>query len=193
MDNLIRLRRTVAPAVEPLTTSQAKQQINWPDDDTTHDDKLELAITAAREQWEHDTDSATTTQTWVQTFAEFSDGMRLAMRPVIAVSGITYYDINNTQQTLSTSVYSLDAGTRQLRLQVDQDWPNTQDRWDCVEVTFTAGYGATGTSVPAVARQAMLLSLAWHFENPDMLAVDNSNDMRAYRNLVAQYQRSSYP
>lgn len=193
MDNLIRLRRSVAPAVEPLTTSQAKQQINWADDDTTHDDKLELAITAAREEWENNTDSATTTQTWVQTFAEFRDGMRLGMRPVIAISGITYYDINNTQQTLSTSVYGLDVGTRQLRLKVDQDWPSTQDRWDCIEVTFTAGYGAAGADVPAIARMAMLLSLAWHFENPDMMAIDNSKDRQAYRNLVAQYQRSSYP
>lgn len=193
MDTLIRRTRTVAPTVEPLTTSQAKKQLEIADSDTTHDDQIELLITAAREQWENDTDAATITQTWAETFAEFKDGMRLSMRPVISISSITYYDSNNAQQTLASSVYGLDAATRQIRLKSDQTWPGTYDRWDAITVTFTAGYGSSGSDVPAVARQAMLLWLGYHFENRDMMDIDNSRGQRAYELLVRRYMRASYP
>lgn len=193
MDTLIRRARTVAPTVEPLTTSQAKKQLEIGDSDTNHDDQVELLITAAREQWENDTDSATTTQTWTETFEEFSDGMRLSMRPVISISSITYYDTGDDQQTLGTSVYVLDPATRQIRLKSDQVWPGVYDRWDAITVTFTAGYGDSGSDVPAVARQAMLLWIAYHFENRDMMNADDSREQKAYQMLVRRYMRSTYP
>lgn len=193
MDTLIRRKRTVAPAIEPITTSQAKKQLEIADSDTTHDDQIELLIQEVREQWEHDTDSATITQTWTQTFEEFKDGMQLAMRPIISISSITYYDGDNTQQTLASSVYSLDDTTRQIRLDVDQTWPTTKSRWDAITVTFTAGYGASASDVPAIAKQAMLYLTGYMFENRDMLVSDAAYTQKPYELLTRRYMRTSYP
>ena len=150
-------------------------------------------ITEARQQVEHDADTALITQTWVQKFYGFEDPLQLVKRPIQSISSITYYDTGNSQQTLSSSVYSFDAQRRQIHLAYDQSWPDTVSRWDCVAVTFVCGFGDAASDVPEMYKQAMLLQIGFNFENRDMLMSDGNTSQRAYEALINRLMRSSYP
>lgn len=182
------------PTSEPVTLTQAKKQLEIAPSETDHDDHIDLLIQAAREQWEHDTDSACLTQTWrVNLESVDSDEIYLPKRPVASITSVKYYDTSNVQQTLSTSVYGLDAANRAIRLKHLQDWPTTVlDRWDTWEITYVCGY-ASAALVPAVAKQAMLLLVAHNFENRDMIMSESLQTLPVYEALVRRYMRSSYP
>jgi len=181
------------PTSEPVTLTQAKKQLEISTSDTAHDDQLTLLIQAAREQWEHDTDSCCLTQTLSVTLEEWEDDeIYLPKRPVQSITSITYYDTGNTQQTLSTSVYSLDAACRAVRLKYMQIWPAIVDRWDAVTVTYVAGY-TNASSVPAIAKQAILLLVGHYFENRDQLLGESMQTLPVYESLVRRFMRSSYP
>jgi uncharacterized phiE125 gp8 family phage protein len=182
-----------APALEPITLSEAKKQCEIAESDTAHDDQLDLLIQAAREQWESDTDSCCLTQVWsvsIDTFPGVT--FKLPKRPVKVIADITYYDAGNQLQLLGEEVYSLNAPARTVHLNTLQNWPSTYERWDAVNVTFAAGY-ATVAEVPAIHKQAIRLLVGYYFENRDMLMSDALQSVRAYESLVAKYLRSSYP
>lgn len=154
--------RTVAPALDLWSTAEVKSHLNvtFGDDDTL--------IGAIRDTVQQYLDGFTgylgrclLTQTWRQDLACFpgDDRLRLPFRPVSAVSGITYYDSNNTTQTLATTVYAgpfTDELGAYVILKFGQSWPVTYSREDAVSVTFAAGY-ATAAVVPAPIRAAALL------------------------------------
>ena len=175
-----------------MTLLQAKKQLEIASTDTAHDNQLQLLIQAAREQWEHDTDSCVLTQTLTCTAEYLCDGIEIPKRPIQSITSIKYYDTSNVQQTLSTAVYSLDAPRRQIRLKYLQSWPDNLDRWDSILITYVAGYTTVG-NVPAIAKQAILLLIAHYFENRDMLLNVAMEQVKAYEMLVRRYQRSTYP
>jgi uncharacterized phiE125 gp8 family phage protein len=179
------------PASEPVTLAQARKQLELSPNDTAHDDQLSLLIQAAREQWEHDTDSALITQSLSVTLPYFSDAyVLLPKRPIQSIISVTYYNEADQQQTLSTSIYDLDKPNRLLRLKTLQTWPSTGTRWDAVTVTYVAGH-ASVAAVPAIAKQAMLLLIGNYFENRDMIG--SAMSLGAYENLVSRFRRATYP
>lgn len=179
------------PATEPVTIHEAKKQVELAASDTAHDDALFLAMTAARQQWERDTQEYFISRSMTLTLDALSE-FRFPHRPVSAITSITYYDLDNVQQTLASSVYQLDAARSQLRLAYSQEWPATLDRWDAVAVNYTLGKYADSTQVPAVAKQAILLLVGYYFDS-NRGDNDRPNDQKAYERLVAKYMRSSYP
>lgn len=160
--------------------------------DTSSDAEINDRIQAAREQWEHDTDSSVFTQTLSVTAERFGGReILLPMGPVQSVAHVKYYDDANSLQTLSTSLYSVDLKEDAVRLDWDASWPTTYLRWDAVTVTYVAG-NATVAAVPQIAKQAMLLLIAYyHLGNRG--DNDRPNDLRAYENLLRRYLRSTYP
>lgn len=180
------------PTAEPVTLAEAKRQLFLAESDTSQDAELVSRIQAAREQWEHDTDSAILTQTLSVT----ADGFRgreiiLPSRPIQSVTHVKYYDDSDVLQTLSTSLYSLDINDRAVRLAWNATWPTTAIRWDAVTVTYVAG-NTSLSAVPAIAKQAMQLLIAYyHYGNRG--DNDRPNDQRAYEALVRRWMRSSYP
>ena len=175
-----------------MTILEAKKQLEIASSDTAHDEHILLNIQAAREQWEHDTDSALMTQTLKMTFPDFcDDDIDLARRPIQSITHIKYYDTGGTLTTLSSSVYGLDKPSREVRLSHLQQWPTVQDRWDGVAVTYVAGY-ASRSLVPAIAKQAILLLVGYYFD-ANRGDNDRPNDMRAYESLVTRFMRAGYP
>ena len=185
-------RRSVVPTnptTEPLQLSEAKKHLEIAPSDDTHDEHLRALIVAAREVWEHDTQSLTVARSVVEKIDAWPDeSWRFYYRPVSAVASVTYYDVANASQTLASSVYSLDATNRQLRLDVDQEWPDIEDRWDAITVTYTAGETLTSE----IAKHAMKLQISMLFGD-DLNKREYDNWAKAYENLVGRYQRSSYP
>lgn len=198
------------PTTEPITLSEAKKQLEISESDDAHDEQLRTAIQEAREQWESDTDSITCYQTLriktdriacpsqefpgtIGYFAYSLEGLVLPKRPIVSITSLKYYDVNNTLTTLPTSVYNLDTARGRIQLQYLQEWPSTVTRWDAWEITYQSGYSQDGTLVPAIAKRAMLLLIGHYFENRDMLIAPGMADMRAYENLVRKFMRSTYP
>lgn len=180
------------PATEPISLSQAKKQLEIPTSDTAHDDQLTLLIQAAREQWEHDTDTAVITQA-LRVFADRfdSDEVYIPRRPIQSITSVKYFDSLNVQQTLPADVYNLNSSKRTIELAYLKLWPMTLERWDAIEITFVAGF-TNAAAVPAIAKQAMLLLVGYYFENRDMIG-SMVTEVKAYENLVCRYQRASYP
>lgn len=187
------MRRSVSavtPTSEPLTLSEAKKHLEIAVADDTHDTHIRALITAAREVWEHDTQTLTVSRTVTENWDDWpGTNWRLYYRPVSAISTITYYDTDNSSQTLSSSVYSLDAPNGQLMLAVDQDWPSIETRWDAITATYTAGQ----TVVDEIAKQAMKLQVDIGFEMRGIAPVKKDDCIKAYENLVKRYMRGSYP
>lgn len=180
------------PTQEPLTIAEVKLHVNVADNDATFDAELMRHVQAAREQWEHDTDSRLLTQT-VRTRFEQLIGqiVKLPLRPIQSVTSITYYDSNDTEQTLSTDVYDVDLQRQSIRLKTNQSWPTLAVRWDAATVQYIVGL-TSRQLVPAIAKQAMLLLIGYYFE-ANRGDNDRPNDLRAYESLVARYMRSTYP
>lgn len=192
LDQNLRTTVTTQPVLEPLSLTQIRKHLEIAQSDDAHDAQLVDLLHAAREQWEHDTDSAVLTQTLQLKLDCLPPCIKLPKRPIQSVTSIAYYDSANASQTLSTSLYSLDAANRMIHQAYQQVWPGYASRWDAVTVTYVAGYSAQYL-VPAIAKQAMLLLIGYYFENRDMLANDIVYSRAAYEALVLRFMRSSYP
>lgn len=180
------------PTAEPITLAEAKRQLFLAESDISQDAELLTRIQAAREQWEHDTDTVMLTQTLSVT-AEMFAGRKIELtgRPIQSITSIVYYDENDTLQTFSSSKYSFNAPEREIELKWNEVWPVTEIRWDAVKITYVAG-NLSVAAIPAIAKQAMML-LITYYQYGNRGDNDRPNDLRAYEALVRRFMRSSYP
>lgn len=163
------LTTVTPPAVEPVTLSEAKAHIRV---DTSEDDTyIGTLITAARQWVEQYVDKALVDQQLVMRLDAFPYEIELP-RPPMVTSGtatavtLTYTLGDDTTAVLSASQYRVDRNStpgvvRQLR---DGSWPANLDDYNAIAVTWWAGHGATGASVPAAIRHAMLMLIGHWYE-----------------------------
>jgi uncharacterized phiE125 gp8 family phage protein len=167
------LSRATAPAVEPVTLSEAKAHLRV--DTTTDDAYIGSLITAAREWCEQYLDRTLVHTQWVMRFDKFPpDGtMDIELpRPPMATAGtttavaLTFTFENGTTSTYSTASYRVDRdgvpGT--VKTLYGQTWPPHLQDDNAISVTWWGGYGASGTSVPAAIRHAMLMLVGMWYE-----------------------------
>jgi len=165
--------RNAEPGVDLITTAQAKRWVRRDDDDDVED--IDLLIASAMSHLDGIDGilrRALINQEWIDVWNGFPVGDRLplALAPVSAVSSVSYSDENNSPQTLASGTYSLhrDFSGSYLRLASGGSWPATYERDDAVTVTYTAGYGAGATDVPAEIRLAAReLILDWYGSEGD--------------------------
>lgn len=156
------------PVVEPVTIEEVCDHLRI--DYRDHDDMLAGLIASARKWLEEAVlYRCLITQTCVDKFDAFDDPLRLHWGPASAVASIAYLDSNGTSQTLSTSIYELGTlhGQPHIRLKYGQVFPTTRDHQDAVTVTYSAGYGATGSSVPRPIRDAIKLAVQNLYDGED--------------------------
>ncbi len=186
------LKQTVAPAAEPVTLADAK---NWLRVDVTDDDSLITSmITEAREYVENHTGLALITQTWLYTLDIFppldtsymlirqprawlpqtrqflgSGGgvIRLPKPPLQSISSLKYLATDGTLTTLANTEYQIDTSKTPGRLApaYGKVWPVTRFNPAAVQVTFVAGFGASGSYVPGIFKRAIFMLLANWYEN----------------------------
>jgi len=159
-------KRTSEITVEPLSSEQARMQIGLDSADTSMDSMLTALITAAREYVEKYTNRSLITATWVAYMDSFESwGIELYKLPISEITSIKYYDTNNDKQTLDSDLYVTDVISEPARIipASGESWPDTYDRPNAVEITFTSGYGTTAASVPKTIQAAMLMLIA-HLE-----------------------------
>lgn len=165
------------PTAKPLDISEVRVHVRAPE--ATDDDAyLEALIDVATSRIEGPRGMIDSgyliSQTWRQDYSGWTCpdkcgciGLRLPFQPVQSIASVTYYDVNNAQQTVANTVYGLfkDQFGYYVDLLAGQSWPTDQStaRSDAVQVTCKVGYGDTGAAVPAAIRQAMLLMIgSWY-------------------------------
>lgn len=158
------INQTSAPAAEPLSTAEAKShlKITHSDDDTL----IDSYVKAARLWAENYMHRQLITATWALTLDEFPDVIELPYPPLASVTSIVYTDSDGDPQTLSSSVYTVDtvSAPGRVYLAYGQSWPSVRSIRHAVTVTYTAGYGASGSSVPENIRAALRILVAHYYE-----------------------------
>ena len=193
------LKRTSAPAVEPVSLADAKAHCRV--DSNTDDAYIASLITVAREWVEDYLDRSLVTQQYVMRLDAFPPEIELP-RPPMATSGtatavtITYTTGDNAgTATLSTAEYRVDrdATPGVIRTLYGGSWPSHLMDQNSVTVTWWSGYGDSGTSVPMRARHAMLmLILHWYERRAAVDAVSASEVPMGAKALLDSVSWGSY-
>lgn len=160
--------RFAAPAVEPVSVADAKTQcrVDVADDDAY----FGVLITTAREYIETVLDISMITQTLEARYDVFPLWEIILPRPPMATGTVTviYRDEagNNQTVTSATPAFQVDFNIVPGRIYplYEQVWPAVRGDENSVTVRWIAGYGATGASVPAILKQAILLLVAHWYE-----------------------------
>lgn len=158
---------TTAPAVEPITTAEAKEWLRIDTADASQDVVLALLIKGVRKKFEQHTRRSLITQTlsWEADSDDVSYGTATLPRgPVQSITTFTTYDdsTNTEVPTVeSTANYQLVEGSR-VAYRNDGWEVNRRDR--AATIVYIAGYGDAATDVPEDIKLAMLEMLALRFE-----------------------------
>lgn len=95
----------------------------------------------------------------------FIDGQQLQRTPVSGNVEITYFDGNNTEQTLATENYQVFNvnGEQYICYNQNTTLPQVYNRADAVTISYKSGY--TDSTVPVAFKQFVLLTVAYLYEN----------------------------
>jgi uncharacterized phiE125 gp8 family phage protein len=152
-----------APAVEPVTTDEAKKQARIPH--TADDTYVASLIVAAREACENFLNRRLITQTLEYFRDDFpwdSPEIELPGGRLQSITSLKYTDSDNTENTVDTGVYFAvtTAEPGSLRLAYGEVWPSAILKpAEAVVVRYVVGYGLAA-AVPADIRHGILLMVA---------------------------------
>lgn len=176
----------------PLTLGEIKSSLSIGDDDDTQDANLlgtQRACTTAVERYLRRTLITTTWTLFMDRFPgqplPWWDGVRqgadtelsdltgiidIPKPPLLTITSIKAHKQDGTSTTVTSSDYLVDVGSEpgRVALKATKSWPtDTLRAINAVEVEFTAGYGPTGSDVPAPIREALLLCIGDTHANRD--------------------------
>jgi uncharacterized phiE125 gp8 family phage protein len=207
---------TVPPATEPVSLATAKNHLRV-DISTDDDAMISALIIAARMLCEKETRRSFVTRTYELRLNRFPFAYPLAYLPayslermptsiygrihlpkppLLAVSSITYIDVNGTVQTLDPGQYLVDSGgvtQGVITPSFGAYFPQTRYQIDAVKITFDAGYGDE-TTVPVVATQAMLLLMGNWYRNREAVTEGSFSELpMGVKALLSTLSWGSYP
>ena len=195
------LVRVTQPAVEPVTLAEAKAHLRV---DVSDDDALISAIIrAAREFAEEYLDRTLVHTQWTMRMDRFPPSSLTPVelpRPPMATAGtttatvVTYTLETQGTATLSTASYRVDrnATPGTIKPLYAKTWPPHLMDDNTISVTWWAGYGADGTSVPAAIRSAMLMLISHLYEHRTAVAPGMSEVPFGVKALLDTQRWGSY-
>jgi len=162
---------TTAPTSEPFTTAEAKAQIRSVQ--STEDTLVDTYVKAARQAAEHYLGRGLLTQTWTLCLSDFVNLIPLPMAaPLAAITTVKYYDVDNVQQTLSNTFYTVDVKSRpgRIALASGQAWPTVASlrKVNRIEIAYTVGY-TSASLIPSDIMQGMRMYIGLMDTNRDGL------------------------
>ncbi len=155
------LRRTVAATTRPVSLSEARDHLRVTG--TDEDPLIEGLLGSACDLIGEMAGRVLAQETWAASYAALSGDVVLPKNPVIAVTGIGYYDLNDAAQVAVLSDFYVfsDPDSTVVRPKSNKQWPNTSTRDDAITITFTVGYAP----IPEALRAAILLTIGHLYEN----------------------------
>lgn len=173
------LRQTTAPAAEPVLLAEAKTELGITH--TADDSKITAYLTTARMWCEEYTKRQFITARWSMFLPDFprcGDQSIWLPRPpfsfeATAYCSVSYYDTAGAFQTLTVGDedFRVDHGHEPVIVMPNlyEVWPGVKPSagyTQAVEISWEAGYGTAGTSVPRPIRQAILLMVRKLLDSP---------------------------
>jgi len=99
---------------------------------------------------------------------DWQDVVHLHKTPATSVTSITYYDTDDVQQTWAAANYDVDVKNKPARITVAEaatvTSPSIDERPNCVEITYGAGYGNTLSDLPDSAVLAIMQRAMWTYD-----------------------------
>ena len=135
--------------------------------DTTADDNLIAALIVACTNSAQEYTNRFFLETTLDMFAdEWKEISTLLKSPVTSVDSIKYFDQDDNQQTLDTSVYAFDMVSMPARifLKPNQSFPELSERKNAIEVRYKVGV-SSASDVDQAIKQAVLLTIGNYYEN----------------------------
>ena len=147
-----------------MTLAEAKTQLR--ERSTDYDAEIMNLITEGRVYVEKMSGRALVTQTRAMYLNGLYDSITIPHAPLQSVSSISYQDDNNATQTLSSSLYTVDAKSQPgvVARAYNQTYPSVYDDLNVVTITFVCGYG-TREDVPDSYKAAIKLYVQWRFDH----------------------------
>lgn len=173
------LRRITEPTVEPVSLSEAKSHLRV-DSDFDQDDQYILSlISAARHHVETVCDRTLIRSQWQMKIDAFPGWDIELPRPPIATGSIvvTYVPSDRIYQPVSFTNFREDRDSTPpaIRPQWNGYWPTCRGAENDVTITYWAGYGESGKSVPTPARHAALMLIGHWYANREAVTQGSMN------------------
>ena len=184
-------RLVTGPATEPLTYAEVKAFLRLNDD--SEQTFVTTLITIARQIVEGQTWRPLISQSWALQFDASELNLFISninKAPIISIDSVTYYDVNNSLQTLSPTLYETDIYGNPARFRL-KSIPSVYDRMGALIVNFVCGY-TNAAAVPQAIKQAMLLIIGHLYENrQDVVTGTQVNEIpMASRYLLEPYRNN---
>jgi uncharacterized phiE125 gp8 family phage protein len=175
----------IPPTIEPVTLEEAKKHCRI--DGTEEDAAIEGWIKAAREYCEGFQNRAyceQTLQLWLDDFPKVGQ-IQIPRPPLIGVDGLTYFDVDDNEHTMSPDDYFVDTQNEPgwIVLNHGCSWPTETLRpANGVCIRFRAGYGSGDYSdevdmVPQKVKQATFLLIGHWYEQREATGQANLKDI----------------
>ena len=154
---------TRAPAVEPVSTGEAKAHLRVDGED--EDGLIARLVTTARRHLEGRTRRAFVDQGWRTTLDGWpADGIVvLRPAPLAAVEAVTVFDGEGTPHVVAAADYTVVAARMPGLVRIAGVASGLAANG--LEIDFAAGYGPAATDVPEPLRQAILMLVGHWFEH----------------------------
>ena len=158
---------TTPPSAEPLALADVKAHLRLA---ITDDDAyITGLITAARRAIESRYGLAIMPQSW----ALFADHwphhniFHIPLWPILSADSITLFADDDTSAIIDPSAYYLDMATRPCRVALRQGriFPEPARNINGIKLSFTAGFGANATFVPAEIKEGLMAAVANWYQN----------------------------
>ena len=167
LDSPMALLLTIPPSAEPLTLADVKAHLRLAISDD--DAYLTALITAARRTIEARYGLVLMPQAWAL-FADNwpSDGVfHIPLWPVQSISSLTVFADDDTPATIDAAHYYLDAATRPARVALRQGrvFAPPGRTINGLKLSFSAGFGADASFVPAEIKQGLMATVADWYQN----------------------------
>jgi uncharacterized phiE125 gp8 family phage protein len=189
--------QTSAPALEPISTAEAKNFLRVDSDLTADDLLIAMLVSSARMDAETLTGRSFISQTYRVVFDSFpsmagmvvpygvqyslpANAILLERGPVISVESIIYTAMDSSTQTMPTADYTvtgistlgdLRPPLARITPVFGKIWPIPLPQIGAVTVNYTAGYGATAAAVPAGIRSWILMRIKSRYDMRGEVAI----------------------
>jgi len=185
------LKRTTAPAIEPVTLTEVKEQTHITH--TAQDSTLTAYIVAGRMFAEEYTRQSFISQVWTIGLDEVpTEDIKLMRGPIQTVNSIIYTDENGTATTMSLTDFDIDTTgiPGRISLADGKSWPSTTPRrYNAVQIQYKAGYGDAAASVPAPVKHAIKLFASFADDNR---AAEIDGVPKVFWDLLKPYRMHTY-